>query len=270
VTWTSPIGPGRFPSGRRSRFETACGGSAAWSPYHRASDSLEVYLLGLVDFDSALFLQERLVYEVSGRNDRLGGLLICEHPPIVTVGREGSREHFLADRREFDTRLMEIRWLNRGGGCVVHAPGQLAVYPIVPLDRLGIGLANYRRRLEQAVLQVCCERRVLAFRNGVQPGIWCRSGRVASLGVAVKSWVAYHGLYLNVCPALDLSRMVKPADDGGRVSSLAAQSLRPISMHSIRESLVHHLSSALGYDQHHIYTGHPLLSRTTRKIRAYA
>src|SRR5687767_7528881 len=91
----------------------------------RASHALEVRLLGLVDFEAALFLQERLVYEIGGRDDTQGHLLICEHPPLITVGREGSRGHILVEPRDLVARQMEVRWLSRGGGCVAHAPGQL-------------------------------------------------------------------------------------------------------------------------------------------------
>ena len=232
----------------------------------RTSASLEVHLLGLVDFDSALFLQERLVYEISGRDDTQGGLLLCEHPPMVTIGREGSRAHIQVDYRELAARQMDVRWLNRGGGCLVHAPGQLVAYPILPLDRLGFGLADYRRRLEDAVLDVCRELHVPAWRHEEQPGLWCRLGQFAEVGAAVKLWTSYHGLFLNVNPSLDLMRLVQFNPGGEPVTSLAAQRARLTEMHSVRESLVRNLARRLGYEQFHLYTGHPLLRRTKKKV----
>ena len=113
----------------------------------RTDAALDVRLLGTVDFESALFLQERLVYDISGRDDLFGGLLLCEHPPLITVGRAGSRAHILVDQKELTASRLDVRWLNRGGGCLVHAPGQLAVYPVVPLDRLGLGVREYRAHL---------------------------------------------------------------------------------------------------------------------------
>ncbi len=235
-----------------------------------ASPALEVYLLGVVDFDSALFLQERLAYEISGRDDTYGGLLICEHPPLVTVGREGSRGHLQCEMRDFVSRQIDIRWLNRGGGCVMHAPGQLAVYPIVPLDRLGLGLAEYRWRLEQSLIDMGSELRVAAVRDENEPGVWCRCGQFASLGIAVKSWIAYHGMFVNVCPDMRLMRMVQTTQNGSPVTSLSTQRLRSTSMHTVRESLVRNLAAQLGYDRFHLYTGHPLLRRTKKTIHAYA
>jgi lipoate-protein ligase B len=244
--------------------------STTWSAAQRKSASLEVYLLGRVEFEAATFLQERSVYDISGRNDRLGNLLACEHPPVITVGREGSTSDILAEQGELTAKQIQVVWLNRGGGCFVHAPGQLAVYPIVPLDRLGLDVVEYRRRLEEAALDVCRELKIPATRSTESPGIICRTGQVAHVGVAVKSWVAYHGLFLNVCPSMNTMRMVSSNAAGVRVSSLAAQRQRPTSMHKVRESLVRNIASRLEYDQYHLYTGHPLLRRTKNRVHVPA
>ena len=103
-----------------------------------ADGALEVFLLGLVDFDAALFLQERLMMHVAQRDDGYGALLICEHPPLITIGRSGSQAEILCDAHELTARQIDVRWLNRGGGALVHVPGQLALYPILPLARRGL------------------------------------------------------------------------------------------------------------------------------------
>jgi len=231
--------------------------------------SLEVHMLGLVDFESSLVLQERLVYEISGRDDCQGALLLCEHPPVLTIGREGSRAQVRCDSSELLARQLDVRWLNRGGGSVVHAPGQLAVYPILPLQRLGFGLADFRHALEAAVLDLCREMKIPADRDAVEPGVWCRGGKLAHVGVAVKSWVSYHGLFLNVAPAMDWIRLAEPRGEDPRQTCLAAERLRPVGMASVRESLVRNLARHCGYDRFHLYTGHPLLRRT-RKVIVYA
>ena len=287
--------------------------SASDNPFspNRKSESLEVHLLGIVDFDAAMLLQKHLVYEISGRNDRFGTLLICEHPPLITIGREGSRSDVLADEQELTSRNLDVRWMNRGGGAVVHGPGQLAVYPILPLDRLGCGLGDYRERLRTAVAEMCRELRVPTWNTGgaqvwhVQtngmgvadaqkhsttpfvpqeratrdavaspgtggvPGIGCRCGQFAFLGAAVKSWVSYHGMFVNVAPCLELMRLAR-SGCGMRVTSLAAQRVRHTPMHSVREALVRHLAEQFGYRQFHIHTGHPLLKRERREVYVHA
>lgn len=119
--------------------------------------SLEVHLLGLVDFDAALALQEYLVFETAGRTDAQGTLLLCEHPPLITMGREASRAHLQTDAADLRRLEIDVRWLSRGGGAAVHSPGQLAIYPILPLDRLQLGLMDFRQRLEDAAAATCRE-----------------------------------------------------------------------------------------------------------------
>lgn len=234
----------------------------------RASESLQVFLLGTVDFESALRLQERFRDEVLQRCDRLGGLFICEHPPVVTIGREGSQAHLRRDAAEFDKLGIKVRWLNRGGGAWMQCPSQIAVYPIVPLRRLGLGLAEYRQRLEQAVLDVCRELHVAAHRIDDEPGVFCSLGQLATVGVAVRSWVTTHGLTLNVSPDLSLLRTTRPNPRGLRPTSLEAARQRLTAIPKVRESLIRNLTARLGYQQSHLFTGIPGLKRTKRKVFA--
>lgn len=231
--------------------------------------SLEVHLLGLVDFDAALFLQDRLVEELSQRTDGHGALLVCEHPPLITMGRTASRAHILCEPEELTARQIDVRWLNRGGGCVVHLPGQLAVYPIVPLARRDMRLVEFRKRLSDAVVGMCRELRVPAWRRPDAPGVWCRCGQLAQFGVAVRERISYHGMFLNVNPRLDALRLAQAQDGTERVTSLSAQRQRLTSMAAVRESIIRHVAEQLGYERFHLYTGHPLLHRTRRAV-AYA
>jgi lipoyl(octanoyl) transferase len=231
---------------------------------------LDVRLLGTVDFESAQFLLERSVYEISGRGDRFGSLFLCEHPPLITVGRAGSRAHVLLEQKELSARGLQVRWLNRGGGCLVHAPGQLAVYPVVPLQRLGLGLSDYRTALVGSVLDLCGELGITASPLEGNPSVVAgRGGAFAFVGAAVKRWVAYQGLFVNVHPLLQLQRLVSLGGDL-RPTSLQALRGRAISMSAVRESLIRNLARRLGYAEYQIFTGHPLLVRTRRVTNVYA
>lgn len=234
--------------------------------YNQSTDALRVHLLGTVDFDSAMFLQERLVYETSGSNDCSGTLLICEHPPMITIGREGSFGQLRAAPDELKLLGLETRWVNRGGSAVVHSPGQLSLYPIVPLDRLGMGLHDFRRAIENSVISACQDLKIATEQRPDQPGVWTRCGQIGHLGVSVRSSVSYHGMFVNVAPNLDLQQLVKPLGVKNRVSSLSATSGRPAAMHRIREGLIRGIVSNLGYEHFHLFTGHPLLKRTRRKV----
>jgi len=229
-------------------------------------ESLDVYLLGLVDFESCVVLQEIILQEISARNDRHGVLLVCEHLPLLTIGREGSHSHVTCDRLELTSRRIDTRWINRGGGCLIHAPGQIAFYPILPLNRIGIGLDQYRGILEETVLRVAAELRIAAERAVGTPGVTGRTGQFAHIGTAVKSWTSYHGMFINVQPRLDWIRLVQSNPAGLRASSLEVEKMQRIEMHAVRESLFRHFASLAGYQQYYPYTGHPLLRRARRKF----
>jgi lipoyl(octanoyl) transferase len=226
------------------------------------------YLLGQVQFDACLGLQQRLVYEAGGRARRQVQVLVCEHPPLITIGRLGSRAHLRVDQQELDSRALEVRWVNRGGGCIVHGPGQLAIYPIVTLDRCGWTLGEYLRRLHAALRSLCKELRIQAETPPGRHGIWGRSGHLAALGVAVKDWTSYHGLFFNVCPSLDQVRLVNSDPWGDApASSLLAERQQPVKMTAVREGIIRHLAAALGCERYHLHTGHPLLPQYGRATR---
>jgi lipoate-protein ligase B len=260
-----------LPSGTvRKGGSEVCQLSPAEKSKWRNTAALDVRLLGTVDFESALFLQERLVYEISGRDDLFGGLFLCEHPPLITVGRAGSRAHIGVDQKELTASRLDVRWLNRGGGCLVHAPGQLAVYPVVPLDRLGLGLREYRAQLIGCVLDVCRELGVPAWPVEQAAGVAGRGGQFAFVGAAVKRWVAYQGLFVNVHPLLRMQRLVSSGTNGQKTTSLESVRSRVTPMSTVRESLIRNLAGRLGYAEYQIFTGHPLLKRTRRVTNVYA
>ena len=122
---------------------------------------LQVYLQGAVGFDAALAFQRRQVYQTSSAPS-VASLLLCEHPPLITVGREGSRAHILYEPAELQARQWHIRWVNRGGGCILHLPGQLAIYSVLAL--------NMQSRLPQYLqrLQVLCPPRRFGILAGMQ------------------------------------------------------------------------------------------------------
>ncbi|MGH7138135.1 MAG: lipoyl(octanoyl) transferase LipB [Pirellulales bacterium] len=221
--------------------------------------AVEAHLLGSVDFDDCLALQQRLVYETSGRGDGQITLLICEHPLKITVGRQGSRAHIQLSQHELTSRQIDIRWVNRGGGCLVHAPGQLAVYPIVPLQRWSFSIGEYLTRLQCGLSEALDDMACHAAPRPGRFGLWGHTGQVVSVAAAVKSWVTYYGAYVNVAPALYPFRWVQTDPlDQTPMSSLAADRRRPVRMSGIREALVRRLTAAWGSERYHIYTGHPL------------
>src|SRR4051812_17704751 len=161
---------------------------------------LEVYLLGLVDFEEVQALQRRMVYDLGERGG--ASLTLCEHPPTISVGRSGSRVHIAADDAELRGMGIKVHWVNRGGGCVLHLPGQLAIYFALPLAPPALDVQRYLDGLHDAILRLLAEFDLRGSCRSGLPGIFLDDARVATVGVAVNRWIAYHGLTLNVGPFL--------------------------------------------------------------------
>jgi lipoyl(octanoyl) transferase len=224
-------------------------------------------MLGLVDFEEAQQLQRRLVYDLGESGG--ASLVLCEHPPTISVGRSGSRAHIVPDDDELRALGIGVHWVNRGGGCVLHLPGQLAAYLAMPLQPLGLDLRGYLDRLHAAVVGVLDE---FELRGETRPdlaGVFLGHSRVASVGVAVNRWIAYHGLTLNVGAFLapfDLIDEPGPGPFRLRQASMESRRQRPTPMPKVRESLIRKVEATFGLERHHIYTRHPLIRR---KVRAH-
>jgi lipoyl(octanoyl) transferase len=222
---------------------------------------LRAYLFGAVDFEDCLALQHALAFQVSGERETLA-LVLCEHPTLITVGRQGSPAHILCDREELRARRWPVRWVNRGGGCLLHLPGQLAIYSVVALDRHGLGLEAYVTRLHRVLAAVLDDFGVEARTRPGEVGLWVGQRLVAAVGVAVRDWVAYHGAFLNVNPDLVPFRLVQnggPAD--GPMTSLVRERRGPVHPSLVRQRLLEHYAAAFGCERTSIFFHHPQLRR---------
>lgn len=221
--------------------------------------SIHIHLLGLVDYEDCLSLQRRLAYDALTRSDGRIVVLICEHPPLITIGRGGSRGHVRLTATELIERQLEIRYVGRGGGAILHAPGQLAIYPIVPLEWHGWTVGQHLRQLRSALADLLIEFKIQPAPVAGSYSLAGRNGVLAAFGVAIRGGVATHGAFLNVNPELrDFGRIeVSP---GRMMTSLLSHRALATKMPRVRAALVTHLAEALGLERYHLHTGHPLLA----------
>lgn len=162
---------------------------------------------GLIDYQQALEKQLEYVENVAADESHPGFLIFCTHPPVVTTGRQSSPEDIFA----WTGPVVEI---SRGGKATYHGPSQVVVYPILNLKkpRAGRGpqeVRGYLRALEEAIVETLKTYGVEAIgrtpqKNPEHPtlkdetGVWIGERKIASLGIAVKKWVTYHGAAINV------------------------------------------------------------------------
>ncbi len=222
--------------------------------------TLEVYMLGLVDFSEVQQLQRRMVYDLGEQGG--AALILCEHPPTISVGRAGSRAHIGPDDDTLRSLGIKVHWVNRGGGCVFHLPGQLSAYFALPLEPIGLSVGEYVDRLHTSIVQVLEEFDLAGTIRPGFAGVFSGQARIATVGVAVSRWIAYHGLTLNVGPYLELFDMLDEPGTGPaplRNTSMEARRQRHTSMPKVREALVRRLEAVFGLERHHIYTKHPMI-----------
>jgi lipoyl(octanoyl) transferase len=233
-----------------------------------AGSALRVYLLGVVEFEAALTLQRTLAFEATSHRDS-AALVLCEHPPIVTVGRDGSPADIRCDFNELRLRGWQVRWVNRGGGSFLHLPGQLAIYPVLPLDWRHLGLADYLERLHHVVVAVLDDFGVRAATRPGQPGVWAGMRLIAGVGVAVRDWVAYYGAYLNINPDLLPFRIVRTGpNEHEPMTSLVRERRAPMRPALVRGRLLEHFTSAFPFARTALFSNHPCLgSRPARAGR---
>ncbi len=227
----------------------------------RTPTTAEVRLLGRTDVLSVLALQKLMVHEVRQQGRVNAAVLICEHPPMVTIGTDSSLLELPTDRRELESRLLDTHRVKRDGHAILHQPGQLAAYVVVALEECGLTESEYRRGLQHAVIRTCEDSNVKAHRTDDRCGVFARHGLVCEIGVQVDRGVTSFGAFLNVSCRLDEARSLGRGLLGQKISSLNAERVRHSFMTQVRASLIQNLCEQVGYPEYHIHTGHPFLKR---------
>jgi lipoyl(octanoyl) transferase len=222
--------------------------------------ALQAYLLGKLEYEAALALERRLVYQVAGDRDQ-AALILCEHPPLITIGRQGSRGHIRYEPHELAARGWPIRWVNRGGGCQLHLPGQVALYPIIALDTFGLGVQTYLDRLHEVLIDVLRDFQITGETRPGHAGVWVGGRPIAKIGVAVRDWVTYHGAVLNVHPDLEPFRRVQGTSHERPMTSLERERRGPVRLAQVRERLLEHFAYDFGFARTALFSHHPSLRR---------
>jgi lipoyl(octanoyl) transferase len=182
--------------------------------------SCQLRELGRIDYSKAFELQRQLVAE---RKQGLIGdqLLLLEHPHVVTLGRNGHREHLLASEEILSRAGVSFYPTDRGGDITYHGPGQLVGYPILDLREWKRDVVGYVRALEQVIIDMLGEYGIAAGRIPKLTGVWVEERKVAAIGVHISRWVTSHGFALNVNTDLSYFQYIVPCGLTKPVTSMA-------------------------------------------------
>ncbi|MEO5988940.1 MAG: lipoyl(octanoyl) transferase LipB [Candidatus Eisenbacteria bacterium] len=221
-------------------------------------NTLTVCALGPTPYGEGVALQEGLV--AARAEGRTGDwLLYPDHPRVLTVGRNPSQGNLRLDRAALASRGLEVFEVPRGGDITWHGPGQLVGYPVVQLDRVDRDLHRWLRMLEEAMIRVLVRHGLTGLRSPGRTGVWLSEERkIASIGVAVRRWVGYHGFALNIAPDLsDFEQCIHPCGlHGIRMTSMAeALGSGAPSLAQVREEVTAELVALLGYTDLKVASG---------------
>ncbi len=198
---------------------------------------------GLVDYNQALSRQKAAVDDViRGAEPRL---ILCEHPPVLTLGRMTKPENLLYTREEIEAQGVQVHAIDRGGDVTLHAPGQMVVYVIMDLNHQGRNLKLYLEKLEQVAVDLLRDFGILAISIPGKRGVFVPSNsnvigpnKIVSIGIGVRKWVTYHGLGINVSTDLSLFRLIRPCGLDVQMTSMQKLLDRPVPMADVKENII--------------------------------
>jgi len=208
--------------------------------------------LGLVGYAEAYALQKRIV--AARKTEAIGDvLLLCEHPHVITQGRNGKREHLLASEHVLRQKGMEYYETSRGGDITYHGPGQIVGYPILNLGAIRRDVVWYVRTLEEAMIQATAEFGIKAERVAGKTGIWVRVGnteeKLAAIGVHISRWVTSHGFAYNVSTDLRNFELIVPCGIVGRKATSLEKLLgRSVEEKEVAPRIAKHLGELLALE----------------------
>jgi len=184
--------------------------------------------LGQLPYDDALHLQQTRADALLAEVDNDQTVFCVEHPPTITIGRNGTFANIVASRDDIETVGFDVREVDRGGDVTYHGPGQLVIYPVLHLAPWSNDVPQYVRRLEECAIQSLMNVGIEAQRLDGYPGVWVGSEKICAIGVRMRKrhtgeFVTTHGLALNVSTELSHFQAIVPCGitDKG-VTSVAA------------------------------------------------
>jgi len=235
---------------------------------------ITVVQLGQIDYSTGLRLQQKLV-ELRKAGQIGDVLLLLEHTPVITLGRNADASNILLTRDELTRRGVEVFECDRGGDVTFHGPGQIVGYPIFDLRgfpspserRKALGAIDYVRSLEEALIRTCADFAIPTSRVPGLTGVWTElqpEAKIAAIGVHISRSVTSHGFALNVNADLSYFDLIVPCGISGKpVTSMQRELKREMDLNSVAESISRNFgfvfaSQMLWVDTLDALLGHPV------------
>ncbi len=165
--------------------------------------------MGLVDYTSAWEIQKQILDKIRYFAEP-NTLILCQHPHTITRGRMSKERDLLVSSLKLEQLGVAVYPVERGGSITYHGPGQLVVYPIFDLNRFKKDLKYFLSSLEEVAINFLNNFNIEAQRRPGYTGVWMKDKKIASIGIAVRHWITFHGLAININPDLEYFSLIKP------------------------------------------------------------
>ena len=207
--------------------------------------------LGRVSYDRGLALQREAAALAAAGGDGSESLLLLEHDPVFTLGRNASRDDVLWPAERLDALAIALRESDRGGKVTYHGPGQLVGYPILRLEPGRRDVKRYVHDLEEVLIRTLADFGVAGTRSDRRErvtSVWVGNAKIAAIGIHVARWVTTHGFALNVTdePLAAFAGIVPCGITDGGVTSIARETGRAPGYRELIEKLLPHFEAIYG------------------------
>jgi lipoyl(octanoyl) transferase len=220
------------------------------------ANAVKVEDLGLMEYRRAWDIQREAFERVMAGGEEV--LLLTEHPHVYTLGKSGREDNMLVGETFLKKIGADFVQIDRGGDITYHGPGQLVGYPILDLQRHGMGLREYIHALEQSLIDTLAAFGIEAGRSSGAAGVWLgveENGKptrgplrkIAAIGVRSSRYVTMHGFALNVDPQMEYFAHINPCGFADRgVTSMARELGRQVEMADVKRAFVESFEALFG------------------------
>ncbi len=213
--------------------------------------TLDIYDLGTVPYEKALEYQENLLARRIAEQTR-DSLILLEHPPTITTGRKGNTENLLVREEYLKKHGISLIHASRGGDITFHGPGQIVGYPILNLKNHGMDIRKHLRMIEEMIIQTLSDFEIEGRRIEGVTGVWVKRSKIASIGIAIRKWVTYHGFALNVSTNLDYFDLILSCGiTDVRITSIGSWlgNKENVKMGDVTQSVIKNFMGVFGFEE---------------------
>lgn len=207
---------------------------------------IEEFDLGLIDFKNAWDFQKEAFKAVKYQQIP-SALILCQHNPVITISRTADRRNILINEAELHSRGIQIYEIERGGDVTYHGPGQIIAYPVFNLRYFQKDIHKFLRYLEGIAIDLLSDFGISAETIPGLTGVWVEGRKIASIGIAIRQWITFHGLSINIKKNdLENFSLIKPCGMDIEMTSLEDEAGRDIEIESVKQSLTYKFRGTTG------------------------